>query len=538
MAGEAQARTTKAIWGQKLPCPKCDSSDGYQEVTDEYGTHFHCFVCGHHPSSSSTDRSGQEKVKDKVSSLPIAALKARGIPREVCQEYGVRVQYSEQTGEESAYFFPRTKKGKITGYQIRNLPKEFKSYGDTKDCELFGQSLQGESGKFLIITEGNEDCLAVRTMLLKQGKNYRVVSLPGGANPKGFKDNLEWIERFESVVLAFDQDKVGQDFAKSASEMLTPGRARIAYFSEKDANEMLLKGKDEEFIRAINNAKAVKPDNIVGIEEIYEEAIRPVERGLPWPWPTLTEITFGRRRREMYGFGAGTGAGKTEAFKEVMQHILTVEGATIGVFSLEEHPALTAKIIAGKMANKKFHVPDAGWTREELEQGIRRLEGRVYLYNHFGQKDWATIKNKIRYMVVSLGIKDIFLDHLTALVAETENVNKEFERVMADMAALSQELDFTLYFISHLTRPNTGPSHEEGGRVTVSQFRGSGAIGFWSNFLFALERDQQAEAEQDRNTVRLRVLKDRYTGLSTGRVINLNYNQGTGRFLEDTIMEF
>lgn len=517
---------------RKLPCELCGSSDGKQEIEEDGVIHYHCFVCGEHQEEKKESRA------KKGVDLPFGALKSRGIPQYIAEEYGVRIEYSETTGEEVAYWFPRTKGGVVTGYQVRRLPKDFKAVGDTKNCELFGQVQAGQSGKFIIVTEGNEDCLAAKYMLMQAGKNYRAVSLPSGANIKAVKDNLEWLEKFDTIVLALDQDGPGKKLAKEIAGLLSPGKVKIASFSEKDANKMLDEGKGKEFYRAILNAKEEKPDGIVSIEEIYEEATKPIERGLAWPWPTLTRVTYGRRRKEIYGFGAGTGAGKTEAFKEVIQHIIINDNLPVGLFFLEEHPALTAKVIAGKLNNKMFHIPDAGWTEEELSDGINSLRDKVYLYNHFGQKDWQTIKSKIRYMVVSLGIKDIFLDHLTAIVAEANDVNKELERVMADMAALSQELDFTLYYISHLTRPHQGPSHEEGGRVTSAQFRGSGAIGFWTHYLFGFERNQQAEGEVERNTVLFRVLKDRYTGQATGITFPLYYNNKTGRFLEDIISEF
>lgn len=512
-------------------CDDCGSSDGKAVYVD--GSTF-CFVCNR---SNRGNRVERTKSGTEIAELPMAALVARGIPANVSEMYGVRVEYSPETREEVAYYFPRTKNGVVTGYQKRTLPKEFTSIGDTKDCELFGQSICGDGGKLLIITEGNEDCLAAKAMLLSLGKNYRVVSMPNGANVRALKNNVEWVEQFENVVLCFDQDKPGREAAKAVSDILSPGKVRIMTMPDKDANEMLVLGKAEEFLRALNKAAVVKPDEIVDIEEIYNEAIQPINRGLDWPWPTLTKVTYGRRRKEMYGFGAGTGAGKTEAFKEVIQHVVEVDNLPVGVFFLEEHPALTAKIIAGKVANKRFHVPDSGWTREELEEGIAKLRGKVYLYNHFGQKDWGAIKSKIRYMVVTYGVKDIFLDHLTALVADATDVNKELERVMADMAAMTQELDFTLYFISHLATPE-GKSHEEGGRVTVSQFRGSRTIGFWSHYLFGLERNQQAEDERVRNTVWFRVLKDRYTGEATGTVFPLVYRKDTGRFLEGEVNEF
>jgi twinkle protein len=264
---------------------------------------------------------------------------------------------------------------------------------------------------------------------------------------------------------------------------------------------------------------------------MWESATRPVVRGSPWPWNRLSELTYGRRRREIYGFGGGTGSGKTETFKEVMDYVLNVDKLPVGGFFLEEEPGYTMKVMAGKQVNKRFHVPDAGWTQDELEAGLRSLDNKLFLYNHYGAKSWANLRTKIRYMVVSLGIKDIFLDHLTALVTDEANVNDELGKIMADMASMTQELDFTLYFISHLSTPS-GVSHEEGGRVTVSQFRGSRTIGFWSNYLFGIERNQQHEDEKERHSPTLRVLKDRYIGLATGETIRLQYNHDTGRLTE------
>ena len=520
---------------RKLKCPKCPSSDGYQEIEENGKLHYHCFVCGYHK-----EQEGDEEINtlDSIRSLPSAPLLARGIKPNIAEEYGVKVEYSEETGDQKTYFFPRTKKGQVTGYQGRELPKTFFSVGDTKNCELFGQHLLGSGGKLLIICEGNEDTLAAKQMLRQCGKNYPVVGLPNGANVKPIKDNLERLELFDTIILLFDQDDPGKKAAEEAVSLMSPGKIKIASIPFKDANEMLLAHKEQDFLGYIYAAKEQKPDGIVSITDIYQEAIKPVQHGLPWPWPTLNKYTYGRRRKELYGFGAGTGAGKTEAFKEVIEHTIQELQLPVGLFFLEEHPAHTAKIIAGKMHNKKFHIPDSGWTAEELSSAIDELKDKVYFYNHFGQKDWKTIKNKIRYMVVSLGIKDIFLDHLTAVVAEATDVNKELEKVMADMAAMTQELDFTMYFISHLTRAGQGKSHEEGGRVTSSQFRGSGTISFWSHYLFGFERDQQAEDESVRNTVLFRILKDRYTGLGTGVTFPLYYNHQTGRFLEESITEF
>lgn len=530
----------------KTPCPKCPSSDGFTVVRDNKDDRIfgHCHVCGHSVYKMEAQNvqekqqySGyQPKTLDWVKDNSAAGIGVpdRGIRPEIAEEFGVRVGLSEESGEPLFHYYPYFKDGKLVAYKERSVKdKDFKIYGKGSGLELFGQNRIGEGGKLLIITEGELDALAATQMLKDRGKNYRVVSLPHGANARSVRDNIEWLETFEHIFLALDQDTPGFTAAKEISELLTPGKVKIMSFSEKDACDMLKKGKTAEFFNSVFTAQAYRPDGIVSVDDVMEEAMKPVEWGLSWPWPTLTKATYGYRRAELYGFGAGSGCGKTEGFKEIIDHVINVHRLPAGVIFLEEPVTKTLKVLAGKKLNKRFHVPDGDWTIDELREGISDLKGKVYLYNHFGSKNWENIKSKIKYMVLSLGIKDIFLDHLTALVAQEADEYKSLNRIMEEMASLTQELDCTIFYISHLRKPN-GTPHEEGGHVSADQFKGSGAIVFWSNFLFGYERNQIAEDESERNTTIFRVLKDRNTGLATGRTFKLWYDHRTGRWREKT----
>jgi twinkle protein len=163
--------------------------------------------------------------------------------------------------------------------------------------------------------------------------------------------------------------------------------------------------------------------------------------------------------------------------------------------------------------------------------------GRLYLYNHFGAMDWDTIKARIRFMVVAQGCKHIYLDHLTALAAAADDERTELERIMSEMGSLTQELRFVLHGVSHLATPE-GKPHEEGGRVMIRHFKGSRAIGFWSHFMFGMERNQQDDDPAARSTTTFRILKDRYTGQATGKTFLLGYDAEKGRLYEKDAMPF
>jgi len=528
--------------------PTCTSSDGLQIYQHEHDIRGYCYVCDESFYNIDLETMTPMKQPQQTRRAPttlgwvlenstIAEIPSRGLRKDILEEFGVRVGYDNITGEIDTHYYPLQKGGKLTGYKVRDVAtKHFHAIGDTKGCELFGQIRSGSGGKLLIITEGELDAVAATQMLRDRGKNYRVISLSHGANDRSVKVNLEYLETFDTVFLALDQDDAGREAEKSISLVLPHGRVKLMRFSEKDPCDMLMADKAAEFFNSIWSAQDYRPDGIVSVDDIFEEAIKPVVHGLSWPWETLTRITYGYRRGEIYGFGAGSGCGKTEGFKEIVDHIINVHDLPVGLIFLEEPAHKTLKVLAGKRANKRFHIPEAGWEVEELITEIKHLRGKVYLYNHFGSKDWENIKSKIKYMVHTLGIKDIFLDHLTALVAQENDEYKALNRIMEEMASLVQELDCTIFYISHL-RKAQGTPHEEGGHVSADQFKGSGAIVFWSNFLFGYERDQQADDEVQRNTTKFRVLKDRNTGLATGVTFDLYYNHDTGRWIEYSEVE-
>ena len=81
-----------------------------------------------------------------------------------------------------------------------------------------------------------------------------------------------------------------------------------------------------------------------------------------------------------------------------------------------------------------------------------------------------------------------------------------------------------------MKRPE-GRGHEEGAATSLAQLRGSGSIAQLSDMVLGAERNGQADEERERNTTQLRVLKNRFSGL-TGPACSLLYNKDSGRMLE------
>ena len=67
--------------------------------------------------------------------------------------------------------------------------------------------------------------------------------------------------------------------------------------------------------------------------------------------------------------------------------------------------------------------------------------------------------------------------------------------------------------------------------MSLSHLRGSQAIAQLSDAVVALERNQQADDDKEANLTVVRVLKNRYAGI-TGIATHLYYHRDTGRLNE------
>lgn len=515
-----------------LPCPDCGSSDALM-VNDDGSTK--CFSCGafHPQSESSLEENSKKKMPTDFIKGVSRDIESRCLNKSTCQKYKYNI--ADYKGEEVQVATYRDLDGNPVFQKIRKSnSKEFSIIGKFKPL-LYGMHLFRGNDKKLIITEGEIDCLSVSQVI----NGYPVVSIPNGANnaKAAIKHNLKWIERFEEVIFCFDMDEVGQEAVKECAALLSVGKAKIMALPLKDPNEMLKAGRVEELYKATWNALEYRPDGIVYGEELWNEIEKPIEYGLSYPWETLTNLTYGIRPAELIVFGAGTGMGKTEFFKEIEAHLLLEHKQKIGIIHLEEQTRETVLGLMSKQSSKKFHIPDTEYTPEEKRRAFEETVGtdRVFIYDSFGTTDLETIKNTIRYMVKGKDCKFIFLDHITALgdgLEDGNNVNQYMRKVVSELANITRELNFTLFAISHLRKPENKKPHEEGGRVHLDDLYGAAALKQWSSYVFGLERNQQAKDEDVRHTTTLRCLKDRYTGIAAGQTFHIKYYKDTGRLLE------
>lgn len=547
----------RGVFVEHIGCSKCGSSDGnavYKQETGRYDSY--CFSCGAYSPNPYGEEEEHDRTKIKTEDLNIVStLKeieqlpsygdaSRSLLPVSMSYFGVKTELSTVDGfTPVAHYYPLTKRGEVVGYKKRLMPKEFSAVGDAKGGELFGQNKASKitHNKKLYITEGELDAVALFQAIMDYSKGTEwesripsVVSITHGSKAalKDISANIDFVRQHPEIVLCFDQDEQGKEAVEEVAKLI-PG-VFVVSLTEKDANDMVMKGKTKELAKAaLFGAKKHKPPSVVSVDDIWERAIKPVEMGLSWPFPSLTKLTYGIRRKCIYGLGAGVGIGKTEFFHEVQEHLLTAHKEVIGGMMFEEDCGRSLKALAEKMYKKPFTVPNGDYTQKELEDAIASLRGRVYLYDSRLGKDWDEIKAAIRYMVAGEGIRYIFLDHLTALTAHLSSGegNDHINHIMSDLSELVNALDCTIFFCSHLNPPVSGEPHERGGRVLESQFTGSRGGIKWSHYLLGLERNKDPLLpDEERNMSKLVLLKDRENG-NVGEV-KLFYNKYSRRMLE------
>ena len=507
-------------------CAACGSSDA--NAIYDNGTSY-CFSCqraARDVQSSPTTRPKQShRMRELLHGEP-TYLQRRGISEDICKKYGYwRGTDASGTPCQIANYY--NNEGERVAQKLRYADKTFKFIGDPKQALMYGQNLFSKGGKKITITEGELDALSVAEAFKGM---YPIVSIKNGAQSakKELSQHIEWLNSFDEVYLWFDNDEVGRKAVEDCITLFPAGKVKVVQHPEfKDANEILMNKGTGEVANTFYNAREFRPDGFVCPDDLLEEALKPIEIGVPWMYPKLTELTYGRRYGEIVALGAGVAVGKTDF---IMQQIAFDVGLNMKVatFMLEQSKVETLLRICGKIDGVHYHLPDSSFDKNKLTTTIHKLNSNLYIYDNFGRIDWETIKAKIRSASLTYGIKLFYIDNLTALNAHAEDERRHLDGLMEEVASLAKELNIWILLVSHLNPPKKGASHEAGGRVEQAMFTGSRAIMRWSYLMLGIERNTLAETPADRQRGLVRCIKDRFSGKATGKTISFIYDTETG----------
>lgn len=509
------------------PCPACGSRDNLARFDDGHGF---CFGCGRYEHGEGDGAQVTQRGNAVLVRGDYQPLLKRRLREDTLRKFDYRISEPHHF----ATFYDAS--GKAVAQKRRGADKQFKWVGEPAKAVLFGQQVWQPGGRKVVVTEGELDAMSLSQV---QDNRWPVVSVKDGAAgaTKSVRGSIEWLCSFDEVVFMFDSDEPGVAAAVECAELLPPGKASIAALPLKDANEMLVAGREKELVDCMWRAKPFRPDGIISGSELWDLLQKPDPiREASYPYTELDQKVLGLRRSEVVTFCAGTGVGKSTVCREIAYSLIQ-QGAKVGYVALEETVKRTAKALMSIHLNRPLHLKPLDADDPRFREAYDATVGsdQVCFYDHFGSHESDTLLAKIRFMATGLGCQWVILDHISIVVSGLDSRDGErvlLDRAMTNLASLARELNIGLLVVCHLRKSN-GKPFEEGGKISLVDLRGTAGIAQLSDIVVALERDQQSG---DDKTTRVRVLKNRFSGF-TGLAGELVWDDETGRLKDDDPFE-
>jgi len=503
-----------------IPCSNCGSSDGNSLYSDG---HTYCFVCHDRTGGDNDVIHSQRMTKTVHLTGSAERLQKRNISEKTNQFYQI---YRDGNSLRFPYY---DESGVLQGVKIKTKPKDFRYEGVSTDT-LFGQHRFPTTGKRIVITEGELDAASCYEAM----SGWPMVSLPHGAASakKDLQKQIPLLQGYKEIVLLFDSDEAGSKAAKDAASVLPAGKVKIARIEPyKDPSEALQANDSEAIRKAIWNAEEYRPDGIIEgktLQSLVTTPLPPSDHD--YPFKGLQDKLHGIRYQELTTITSGSGQGKSTFCRQLAVNLLT-KGERVGYLALEESNRRTALGLMSTAVGKSLHIGEH--ERTDLEEYFRDTiaNWNLYLFDGFGSFDPDVIYNRIEYLASGLECRIIFLDHLSILLSGLDgDERRTIDITMTRLRSLVERTGIALFLVSHLRRTgNDRTSHEEGGKVSLSQLRGSAGIAQLSDQVVALERNQQSTDERDIAT--LRIIKNRYSG-ETGFAGKIKFDLETSRFTD------
>ena len=518
------------------PCPKCGSGNNLARYSDG---HAHCFSggCGHYERGNGTAPDFADVIKKPTRAFEmtgtIASIPDRKISQTIAAKFGVTVEFSPE-GKIVKHHYPYYDKdtGYAIGTKVRGVEnKSFYATGDFNNAGLFGQQAFKSGGKYVTITEGEVDAMAVCEMF--DGK-WPVVSIRSGAAgaSKDIRANLEWLETFDNVCICFDNDKAGQAAAAEVLSLFTPNKAKNITLPLKDAGEMLKERKVQDFVKEWWNAKTYQPDGIIsfGEEGVWEKFLkRGTEEVIPLPscFSDLNEkMNGGIVAGEVTVIGALTSIGKTTMVSNLINGFVTESKQRIGCIFLESDVGETVENLLSPYAGINIsNIPAADRDYEAYHKKYLEMSelDNLHMLDHQGSSETEALFGKIHYLVKGLECSVVVIDPLQAAVRSNDNVT--IDDFMDRCLKIAKNTGVSIILISHMRQPEKGKGAHDVGEYDL---KGSSSINQIAFNTILLSRDKLAEDDHARNCTFVQLVKCRRTG-KTGAAGWLLYNDTTAR---------
>lgn len=488
-----------------------------------------------------------EEVKELIRSTGYVSHGYRGIRDEINKFFGHLTKLDDQ-GNVLARYYPETNNfGKLTGYKCRNHPKDF-SHGKVgatgNKSQLSGQVKFKSPSKYVLYVGGEEDKAAAYQMLKENRKDQEFDSVPvvsptsgEGSAAKQAAMQYDWFDQYDIIVIGMDQDEAGIKAAKEIAAVLPKEKLRIATWSGKDPNQMLMDGKEKQFVRDFYNAKEFINSGISSsgdAEAGLAEFLTAPKIGLP---PQLSKLEAAMRggiksTGSVVNIIGDTSIGKSFLSDTLIYHWLFNSPRVPTIVSLERtKEELTIDLLSMHLKKNLMWFTDGHDAVDYLNQPEVQILKNELLYNEAGEPRFFIIDEREgdiellkRQMEKSGKVNDSRLMVIDPLTDFLRSLGTEVQENFMMWQKLQKKNGFVFINILHTRKP---PTDKDGNvrKVTEYDALGSGTFIQSADVNIVINRDKMASDPIEKNTTYVDMPKCR--GGITGEICALYYDAET-----------
>lgn len=297
----------------------------------------------------------------------------------------------------------------------------------------------------LLITTGEGDCLAA----IESGFT-NAVSIPlGDGNLHWIDENWDWLEQFEEIIIAYDNDESGEKYSKIVVPRLGSWRCKIVNLPNvvevngkkvhiKDINEYLVRCGKNAVLEVITNAQDTPVPSVISFASIEDKDFSTID-GI-----TIGIKDFDRQLTRLYDGSFNVVSGIPGAGKTSVLNQLIVQGIDQNhdawLFS-RELPSWMSKnwqtrLMAGRRNLTKCTTPTGGEYYRVNDLAKRMMDEYYDEHLYTYRDDWSNkaeaIQESMEASARKYGSRLFVLDNLMTIdlgVGDSNRNDKETEFV-------------------------------------------------------------------------------------------------------------
>lgn len=340
-------------------------------------------------------------------------------------------------------------------------------------CPLNIKNAKGK--KFLIITEGQLDCLSYRAQGIKN-----VVSIPCGAEDfKWVQASWDFLQEFDEIYLSYDNDAVGQKNMEKAVKLLGFEKCRRcvipAHFNDANAAHV----ESYDLHKAVDAAIEFKPERLISTGEIIGETLsrmskgRREDQGIPFlGWVDEEDtIRFRIRPKEMTIYTGFPGSGKSNILYQAAAHLIFKENQKVVMASLEEDTEDILGLIL-------IHALSIQYSQEKnihkafLAAG-NYLDQRLFFYHHRNRAPFEELLKTAEFTIRKHGAQHFIMDSVAKTDLDIED-NKESNQFVNLVTTSMNDTGAHYHLVAHSRK---GDDRDFNSIPGLQEIKGAAAFG-------------------------------------------------------------